>query len=162
MSMVFIHIPKTAGTSVRDILCGPANVPHKRLKDYDEALEETLTIARNPFDRAVDIYWHLARDMATPQGFQHWVIEGLPSPIINKYGAKLADPAVTYVEDFSVIDHILRFEHIEEDFKALTGKDLLHKNPSPPMKYKEFYDGCTVEAVTKYYQADIDQLGYAY
>jgi hypothetical protein len=73
--ILFIHIPKSAGDSIRDVLCNYGNNgkhflgKHANYRMAEEALGEqiafytTFSVIRNPYDRLLSFYHHLRKPL---------------------------------------------------------------------------------------------------
>ena len=80
MNVLFVHIPKTSGTSVRNSLIASENhtfpewmVSHlthlqleSRCKHHNYKPDYSFTIVRNPYDRAISTYYHLRQHIRPP------------------------------------------------------------------------------------------------
>lgn len=159
--VVFIHIPKTAGTAIElalgikskgtnneDILWGPAEVSRggsKQHYTYQEILEKKPNIAkwpafavvRNPWDRMVSGWAHHPRWKQEVGSFANFVNLAKQEVFINN-NPNWLDGYVRVQSDF-IRGHeekiyVLKFEDLQEDFNKLTTKiDQLSKiNPALP------------------------------
>lgn len=68
LNALFVHVPKTAGTSVTNSLYGNKGMSHWRLRDYALALNSTeflgayrFSFVRNPYTRTVSVYNYLSK-----------------------------------------------------------------------------------------------------
>lgn len=136
---LFIHIPKTAGTSVLKAL-GARKRLHleysiyqladpKRFRDYYK-----FCFVRNPWDRALSTYryfkgggagrvdeWLAARIAADYPTFERWVIDFLDESRVHEH--PLLRPQYLYIYNIAgecLVDRVGRFESINEDFQEIS------------------------------------------
>jgi hypothetical protein len=76
---IFVHIPKTAGISVRSSLFGSSVGHHMSLRDYfltysyeEYAKYYKFTFVRNPWDRLFSAFRYLSGDQCTPMDRLWW------------------------------------------------------------------------------------------
>jgi len=177
MKPVYIHIPKTGGSSVRQITLkyNPAqkNHWHTRVSHYKHLLRSThffFTVTRNPYDRLVSAYTYLrkggdnkddlAKGKTLPPDFKTFVFESLKSNLQWWHFR----PMTFYVN--GDVDFLGRFENINEDFKhvceqcSIPVSELPHLNKTEHDHYMEYYDDDTIDYVKSVYQRDFDTFGY--
>jgi Sulfotransferase family len=134
--------------------------------DFDDYFR--FTIVRNPWDRAVSEYkYRYANEM----GFRDFMLTAYPAPIGSNEERHLL-PQWSFVHDQSgqcLVDQLIRFEHIERDFAAVSSRIfgepvvLPRVNTSPDRRdYREFYDAETRELIAHRYRRDIAWLGYEF
>jgi hypothetical protein len=154
---LFIHPPKTGGSSVRRLLgkWGDRTCPITHYAHYTvtgllyagvltrQEIENATTFAtiRNPWSRLVSGYFasraHRSPDVnamfrdLTFQAFAEWAISG-KLPMMRKGGSKhgqFAHPQVRwlFVDGYQVVGHLLRMEHLAKDWKAFRGKIGINK-----------------------------------
>jgi hypothetical protein len=202
---IFVHVPKTAGTSLaralepyadnhpreglRRILShlpvpeSPDTVAFRmhvtarwaRLKLPAEvyATYRKFAVVRNPYDRAVSLYHYLS------QRTDHHLYERVSRMSFKGYLDYLAkrrrtkDPTqLFYVADAQgqpIVDDILRFENLSDDFANLCGAlgmpgkvDLPLRNTSDHSPYWDYYaDDYTKEVVRDLFAADFNAFGYS-
>ena len=187
--VIFIHIPKTAGTSILSVLAGkgkirrdhtPWNV-YSSINRWRFARYFKFTFVRNPYDRAVSTYEYLAKggngmdDMVFKTYFEEhgidfdrFVLEYLDCDKLLQH--ELFRPQYVYIYDFHEnlkVDYVGRFETIEKDYAALSEKiglaqELPKKNMSNRSRsYREYYKNPKVAArILELYGKDFDLLGY--
>ena len=169
----FIHIPKSAGNSVRDWLLtnvatsramfkksymkdhAPYSYIKKAKKNVDHGL--VFAIVRNPWDRVLSAYhYHRGKDRyGNDIDFDTFV----------KTHMRAANrPQHEYVDD-SVL--ILKLENITEDFKQIQEyfnvyKPLPIKNASQHGHYTEYYTDETRKIVADCFNIDIETYKYKY
>src|SRR5208282_3391963 len=132
-SFIFLHAPKTAGTSIADALApwSDVEVPDERMHlTLDECLDylseaeirafRKIMVARNTWDRVASAYWHhLRAPMLEPEVHRDISRSGLAG-FIRRY-ARPVWMAQTRWLDFRkqrMPVEILRFEKLESDFDA--------------------------------------------
>ena len=141
--LLFIHIPKTAGTSINRTLELPRPNRPKFKKHYNisELVQllppEVLTrafvfsVVRNPWDRLVSFYFfrrtvYLNRKSErTPKrdqhfsSFEHWVYAEQEAGTLGKVNLRPQWEWFYDRDDQPVVNFIGRFERIEADFQRL-------------------------------------------
>ncbi len=177
----FIHINKTAGTSIENALgVSPSHktaMTHIRSIGYPAWVDKyTFTFVRNPWDRVVSHYHFRVETNKTGMGDKHisfsaWVKEayGNKSPEYNDVKV-LFMPQVDWVTDRKgriLVDDIYRFENIDEDFDKLcevlkVKAELPHTNRTDRGHYKEYFDEETKDIIAKAFKDDVAAFGYTY
>ena len=177
----FIHISKTAGTSITRAL----NIPFEHLTSEEKKQEVgqcewsrryTFAVVRNPWDRAVSEYHY--RIKTGQEGMDHlnlsfksWLrlvyVEKHPDFYTSE---KFFMPQAEWVTDERgklQVDRILRFEDLENEFKELC-RDLAEKAHLPKVNmtkrshYQDYYDDETIEIIRDTMAQDIDLFGYEF
>ena len=183
--LVFVHIPKTAGTSVEHVL-GSCELLAS-VKNYERGvcpqhyyLSEILelypnissfrrfTIVRNPFDRLVSAYHNnLKFYWSKGLSFDEFVEKGLNLDYKSRrfiFDGHL-DPQVKYL-DANLSVSIFKFErlHVLTEYlsKAINRLVFLPKiNDSIRKETISYYNqGSTVDLVRKFYQEDFENFVY--
>ena len=175
--MIFIHIPKTAGTSIQQAL-GPTSIGHKKISQVDG--DSFFTCVRNPYDRAVSTYWFL-RQMKKKMPFnltktykslnEFWLdISEQEStqerPLLNNQMDFLRDR----IGEGGIsprIKTVLRYETLKDDWTAFAAKHNLppleHKNKShqrPAMPCHEELSDESIAIIGELYADDFEHLNY--
>jgi hypothetical protein len=143
-------------------------LPGKVFKSYRK-----FAVVRNPYDRAVSLYHYLS------QKTDHHSYEKVSRLSFKGFLLYLAERRMTknptqlaFIADAHgnpIVDNILRFETLNEDFKALCddlGMDgqveLPKKNASDHRPYWEYYkDQTTQDLVKDLFAADFEAFGYS-
>ena len=171
-----LHIPKNAGTSMQKAI-GTPSIGHKRFKDLKDG--EYFACARNPYDRAVSVYWfmrkiqtnipfNLAATFKTLDEF--W--RDMPKDRA-KERVKLIDPQMDFLceKDGTGISPriktILRFETLADDWPAFAAEHdlppLPHKNKSelrPATHWSEQLNKESIAKIGEIYADDFEHLNY--
>ncbi|UDL88914.1 sulfotransferase family protein [Mesorhizobium sp. PAMC28654] len=204
-NFIFIHIPKTAGSSITHALwrwsVKPEKTQWRRLLShlpvreapekanfnqhdkaawlrrklpgplYDSAYK--FAVVRNPFDLVVSNYHHLRRKTTRRRHRQAlgWDFRTFLRYLERKNRLSRVDQTSWILgRDGSVIiDQILRFEALAEEFNALTEKLGLPKdiklprvNVNEPFDYRAHYDDEAKAVVERLYARDFERFGYAF
>lgn len=181
---IFIHITKTAGTSIVDAL----GLPFRHHEDYTifRAANPVLftksfkfCFVRNPYSRAVSTYLYLKNGGAgktdvelceyireNSTDFGSFVENILNQDIIHTQF--LFKPQFTFVCDFKfriMMDFVGRFENIEEDWKHITTKIKIKKpldklNSQNEYNYKDYYTEKSAQIIYSLYKKDFELFNY--
>ena len=179
--LIFIHIPKTGGTSIENLFN-----PNQR---WTESIEKKrhltaeqyknryprrwseyykFAVVRNPWSLVVSFYHWRTRNHDFQ--FKDWILEGdyVPyNPFLIREGMTNLD----YISDKNgniIIDNICRTETLQEDFNTICDKigiprqQLPHSNKTKHKHYTEYYDDETREIVAEKYAKDIEYFGYKF
>lgn len=189
---IYIHIPKTAGTSIASAIYKSQSIGHGHYS-YDEFLREDVdfynrsfkfAFVRNPWDRLVSSYFYLS---SPPK----WV--GNRTTLVSEYINSRADNFLDFVKLLSVdkrmqrwihmlpqskfvikegklmVDFIGRFENLAEDIMVIAKKldlndvEVPHINKSKVREhYSTFYDQYSIDFVSHFYAQDIEFFKYDY
>lgn len=188
-NITYLHIPKTAGTSMTEwLIANKGESEHRYWEEHPKlsTLRElnpnnyTFTIVRNPWDRMVSSY-HYMKNISLKEGsgwlklneitednfptFDYWVrnITEFKSPDVYWFG-----PHTSQAEWIDCnIDLIIRYENLETDFEYLqrafnTTAPLSHIYNSGRTHYRDYYTDETKRIVEKLYEDDIDIWKYQY
>jgi len=182
-TFIFIHINKTAGTSVGNAIGLPIK-HHQTAREviamigrdkWDKAYK--FTFVRNPWDRVVSHYEYRRKRNKTGLAsneipFSEWVGKtyGPDKDPFFYNNPKAFQPQVDWLKDDDgevSIDFIGKFESIDEDFRHIAAAigvdaDLPHLNASKRSGYRHYYDDETREVVARWFREDIDRFGYRF
>lgn len=184
---IFIHIPKTAGTSVSRTL-GIVEARHANWEEYHYANPRKFSkyykfaFVRNPWDRLVSAYSYLRQGgnseadrrfsesvLSNFQDFRHFVIDGLHLDEVRSWVH--FRPQVSFIcrgNGELVVDRVFRFEKIEEHAldlsKKLFGEErkIEKINVSDREGYESYFDAVTSNLVSEYYRKDIEMFKYRF
>jgi hypothetical protein len=194
-NFIFIHIPKTAGTSVTRAL-GPWSLKPQRtqwrrllshlpvretppnvfLRQHDKAswVKNKLpaeiydsaykfAVVRNPFELAVSTYY-FRRKRARAQDFKTFL------RYLERKNRFVRVDQTSWISDRHgnlIIDEILRFETLAEQFNALVERlglpcevKLPRANANAPYDYRAVYDDEAKSIVRRLYFRDFERFGY--
>ncbi|WP_309495539.1 sulfotransferase family 2 domain-containing protein [Sulfurovum sp.] len=186
---IFIHIPKTAGTSIWRVLLKNKtkrdHIPYSAFLSADPEKFNSyykFTFVRNPWDRLVSGYEYLLQGgnktgdlyfqdlfMKKYDTFDKFVLNYLDKDKIHEHG--LFGPQYLYIYDYKgkcQVDFVGRFENIEQDFlkvvKHLNINDKLpHTNKSKRNDYTSYYTNKEVlNKVSDLYKKDIELFNYTF
>jgi hypothetical protein len=190
---LFVHIPKTGGNSIQSVLArysedeivrragqdgierfGVVNPKyklkkHSPLSDYRAALGAgefsqlyKFASVRNPWDRMVSLYFTpIRRKKWDRKAFQKMIRQTLPAADYLRMTDGDKDP-------FGNVNRIIRFEQLEEDFRALCpdlgmrAERLPHYNRSEREHYFKYYDDELRELVAERFALEIARFGYTF
>lgn len=187
--IAFVHIPKTAGTTIRRVLSDHGankahEYPHPRAKHIKvrEFVRSIPTyrdyfifaIVRNPWDRMVSLwrYGTSDKDPHTPQAFETWLTTYAGTWGYNeniKYALNKESQGSWLTDDKGVYacNYVGRFEQLETDYSYVAvqyGLKLYDKLPfektTTHKHYSEYYTTKTRQWVRKYFADDIKDFKY--
>lgn len=184
---IFIHITKTAGTSVAKSLFGYLPYHYKAI-DYRviygrKTFEQYFKFAfvRNPWDRLYSAFRYLKtggwnhedkewskKNLSTFDNFTDFVKQWLNKDNIQQHLHFI--PQHQFICDGKgniIIDYLAYFETINDDFHKIAERlninaSIGHHNASPPDSYKEAYTEETRKIVANIYEKDIALFGYKF
>tara|TARA_R100000005_G_C4943197_1_gene166840 strand:- start:383 stop:952 length:570 start_codon:yes stop_codon:yes gene_type:complete len=182
---LFVHIPKSGGTSIKRILTNDFKTGHIPAKTYWEkgdhhSLVTSFSIVRNPFDRLVSSYFHLKKEdkklnrVTTKEDtFKSWFHNVFSNyPLTTKHYSWIYTLPqhywITY-KDKIVIENILKIENLDEDVKKFSSKYNLNLptaiprlNKTSHSHYSTYYDKEMIKVVEKVYENDLVQFDYKF
>ena len=187
--IIFIHIPKNAGTAFMDSL-NIEKTGHQLARYYTKYKKKWLNytkiaIVRNPWDRVVSnyeyarldkSYWHSSDgggiygkhrdyDLLKNMDFKSAIRLLAKKPKKFKHqGWKSQFPYICNLKQQMIVDKIIKYEDLTSEFKLLfPDETLLVKNSSRKKRsYKEYYDQETIEIVKNFYKTDIKLFNYEF
>lgn len=186
--LAFIHIPKTAGTSIEaaleltkglDSFIGrgkfEVHMQHLYLSELEKAVSlkdfKIFAVIRNPFDRLVSTYhYHKAEKNYTSWLFEDFVRHALIKEDRRSFFDGHLEPQVNYVKSFEGYScKIFRFEELYRVTAWLSEQlqkpvDLRHHRKSDRLKdYRAYYSSESLkELVSTFYAEDIANFGYTF
>lgn len=180
-SYVFVHINKTAGSSIEKALglrFGHETASEKMEAMGQERWEEKFSFAfvRNPWDRAVSHYHYRVRSNKTGLAdghldFRSWVREVYENrnPAYRD-NEKMFMPQRRWLTDGSgniVVSFVGRYESLEIDYEYVRkkigrGGALPKVKSSARTAYPDYYDAESAERVARAFEEDIQEFGYSF
>ncbi len=173
--IVFIHPTKCAGKSIEHAVFNFAKgskSEHKRAADYDRNIIKdyfVFSVVRNPWDRYIS---QILFDKRDPKDIKKFLEGDLDPKNSNGMGIIHGRSLWSYKDHFMinnkmVVDEVLRFENLEEDWKKvakITGIESLPKvNVNLNRKhYSHYYDDESKEMLRKLWSWDIEKFDYEY
>lgn len=187
MKPVFIHIPKTAGTSIRSALkitfknkeTNNTHIPWSaaRMKKHYRSQGENVFLfscVRNPYDRAVSIHSHFSKKMVRANRL-NYVFQELCMRLplndfwstVNVEALRPHIPHLRTQHSFlkgADMDKVMRFENLQDDWKkvsAILGRSTLQlptKMKGAKTKPKLSYS--SVHRINSLFEEDFHHYGY--
>jgi hypothetical protein len=183
---IFIHVPKTAGSSIANVLFGSES-GHVRYSDYQRANPKKFEsyfkfcFVRNPWDRLVSSFFFLraggmndldrawaAENLAGCADFEDFVSNWLdPARAMSFPHFRPQSWYVADGEDRVRMDFVGRFETLARDFATVAARlgregRLPVFNKSSHAHYSTYYTPATRARVGRIYSLDASQLGYTF
>jgi hypothetical protein len=183
---IFIHVSKTAGTSIERTLqpdtpldagtraYGNTDFEEKHwsaevYKDhYPQVFGKYFKFAfvRNPWDRLVSNYnWHLKAGMYTGLSFKEWILTEVFTSI-SKYSYKRM---IATKDGKILVDFVGRFENLKNDYQEVCNRlgleaiPLIHANNlSDRPHYTEYYSKDMQRRVYDAFSWDIQMFNYTF
>lgn len=178
---IFIHVPKTAGTSMENILketpqhrCGGHSTAMgvKNSKEFSEKFEKYYKFAfiRHPLNRFISSYFYLKNYGYHPSLNNQSVID---SSNINDYIENYPIeniihflPQYHFVCDINgniLMDDLFKFENLEKNWSILNSKIKLNLNL--PIRNKTSYPDFnisldSINTINEFYKKDFELFGY--
>jgi len=165
---IFVHIPKTAGTSINSYFpCERLKQPKKHasikeIKDDFPLEYETykkFAIVRNPYDRILSYFFYLKKHnnyYVRNINFKQWLNYLFKLKEKIHIGAKPQH----YWVDSTV--NILKFENLKKEINTFFEKEikLLHINKSNHHNFLEYYDKESLNKVYNMFKKDFNKFNY--
>jgi len=173
---IFIHVIKTAGSSIEKCLSGVKKHKHEPASKVRKAVGEKtwnsyfkFSFVRNPFDKIVSQY-HFNRHKWGHKNstFKEYVDAWSKGDRISTF----PQLNLHYIDE--ELDFIGRFENLQEDFNTVCDRigihrgiwrwrrRLPHANKTKHKHYTEYYDDETRQIVAERYAKDIEHFGYRF
>ncbi len=165
---IFIHNPKTAGTSITKALGGQIedqqNLPLFRV---DRKGRFAFGFVRNPWARMVSFYHYAAKNYSVKASFKAWLTTMNHHLRADSIAFKPLQrrPQMWWLHG---CDFIGRFENLEADFAHIVEqigwepRPLPHINQSGHGNWRREYDDVTRAFVQENFAQDIARFGYSF
>lgn len=162
--LIFIHIPKNAGTSVHSYFNTPIEsiLPDKTWKEYSSFFNEyweeytKFSIVRNPYCRFKSFYKYLK----IGKDINHFakIVKG------KKDRMYITKPQYHYICNEAndiVVDKIIRYENLEDDLKKIGIKNFPRVNESKKISEERMImNENTINLIHSIYKKDFEILNY--
>lgn len=180
---IFIHINKTAGTSIGRAI----GLPVKRHLMATEVIEligmdawnqaYKFTVVRNPWDKVVSHYEYRRKKNKTEIAsrnicFADWVrmTYGQNKDPFFYNNPRSFQPQVEWLKDTNCVismDYIIKFESINEGFDHVREEigldaELPHLNASTRADYRGYYNDETRAIVARWFSEDLETFSYKF
>lgn len=174
---IFIHIPKSAGTSLKNVFGihgpgdhrTPSEIAHP--KTWDQYF--SFCVVRNPFEKLVSAYCYHSSPNYT--GGLYKVYPDLHDLTFEEYFHRFKNrrpllPQSMFIKHIfsqKPIDCICRFEEIDSCLESVLNrfniqKRLPKKNVTPHKHYREYYTESLRQEVEEYYKEDLERFNYSF
>lgn len=176
--LTFIHIPKTAGTTVLNSLrCSKLDINyflHSKLQSvYNRGIvNPIISCVRNPFDRVYSFYHYFIKGASTIPALQNQSFDEFLDNLENIH--PLIEPCYNFltVDGQYKCDFLLKFETLGKDYKNIMEElgisvpcDLPHLKQNemkPRMDKKNTYNSQQIEKIERIYEKDLLFFDYSY
>jgi len=185
--VIFIHIPKTAGTSIeymfgffekvnngKIILNKNIGRTHLSIKEIQEQFPEyykdfyRFTIVRNPWSKALSMYNMLTHSKHYSISFKEYIKTIILPKSKLKTSLHRSQLSFITINGEIKVDYIMRYEELEKEWVCLCQKIqkpfetmvnmLKFKNPTESME--SGYDQENIDLIAKIYKKDIEYFNY--
>ena len=177
--VIFVHVPKSGGTSIGTWLGGTQFIGHPTLETLKEHAEDrdqfTFAVVRNPWDRAVSGWHYLFHKPDKETIFQTYIDKGTPT--FEEFVTSLetvrtddvwftgATPQCAWFR--SGIDAVLNFHNLENEFGAVQRglgdlRPLPHLNASSHKHYRTYFTPETRAIIADLFEEDIRTFGFTF
>lgn len=149
--VIFIHIPKTGGTSIEKVFNPGIGSSHMKMCDYENIDKYyKFTVVRNPWERIWSMY-HYFKSGGNKDSFNQSIREGMPEtfekfcleyiePKKCFFGLSWLDPQIDFIKVNGKIeiDCVIKYENLLGEFEQIREKYGLEplghhrRNPSKP------------------------------
>jgi chondroitin 4-sulfotransferase 11 len=185
---IFIHIPKNAGTSIREYFGQSLSVVKYGIKKHDDAraihlkirdsrrLYSRFAIVRNPYDRMVSWYFFVKLYMKSQKtniefDFKQWIKNPFKESYkkekpyenwLNLHKDLLFRPQYTWVTPSKWSVTILKYENLKEELNKFLEKEinLPIVNKTEHEYYLKYYDKESLDIVYDKYKEDFEKFNY--
>ena len=178
---VFIHINKTAGSSIERAL--GLRFEHKTALEKHVELGSLrwhgafkFSFVRNPWDKVFSHYQYRVKSNQTGMGdahisFRDWVLRAYQDHDRHYYDQpRMFMPQVNWLCDESghlIVDYVGRFENLSKDFDRVCEqldmrRQLPHLKQSTSSGYKAAYDPETRECIAQQFASDLVAFKYTF
>jgi len=182
VDFIFIHINKTAGTSLYRTL----GIPWKRHLTSQEVIDIVgqekwqkafkFAFVRNPWDKVVSQYKYRIKTNQNRMkeneiDFNNWVIKAYKEKDLRYFDLpKLFAPQAEWLKNNEGkidMDFIGRFENLHNDFEKVSKelklqKELPHLNKTNHKPYQDYYNKDSINIIENHYKEDIEMFGYKF
>ncbi len=184
---IFVHITKSAGTSVAESLYGvlPSHYAAWQYRvifgrrTFNKYFK--FTFVRNPWDRLYSAYSFLKnggwdendrlwaeKQLTGIENFDQFVLEWLtPERLYSHIHFQPQHPFLFDEKGNLLVDFIGYYESLVSDFRYVADRvnphaHLQHKNSSPRKHYRDAYSAAAIERVAMLYEKDVELFGYQF
>lgn len=184
---IFVHIPRTAGTSLAKALIGHDRIGHFPIEIYQRvatpSIEQYFKFAfvRNPWDRLVSAFYYLMqggkgprdtrwRDQYLPNSisFEEFVMKWLTEDSMYSGIHFVPQQDFIYTNGILAVNQVYRFEDLEGSFCDLATQLGMRVFPAKAnfsqrdSDFRRYFTRKMVDRVSRLYEADIRRFGYIF
>ncbi|WP_370087619.1 sulfotransferase family 2 domain-containing protein [Ekhidna sp.] len=177
---IFIHTPKTGGTSVSKLMygddpwhysaCELSLINPEKFKRYRK-----VGFVRNPFDRLVSTYYYgqewikvhpttSLKFLSEFNSFEHFIESGLNRRLVANHYFFWPYTKYLFINKKLPMDEVGRFENLANEvnriFDLPMDKIPFENKSSIKRNYKEYYSPSTVKKINQLYQSDLRNFDY--
>jgi len=187
---IFVHIPKNAGTSVRNSLMPFADgnaLANQKTKHEDlptffarhgASFPDYFKFAfvRNPWDRIVSFYFflrqHMSDEISEIQAVDDFktflrLLDRDVAWLKSRHSARQQMAFIVDDDNKLLVDFVGRYENLSADYVSACRRvgiksAIGHDNKSDHLRYAAYYDDWGRDFVARRYRDDIDCFGYKF
>jgi len=179
---LFLHLPKTGGTSINSTLSAYMNSNSKKHSNIQEMKSELgdkfddyfkFTIIRNPWDRILSLYFcgvqiRPGRGVQAnwkDKSFDEWIKTTFINDKLFNIWPNQID--LMKLDGNNVMDFVGRFENLQEDWENVSKRigvdeELEYLYSTKHKHYSEYYNAESIEIVQQYYAKYIKTFDYEF
>lgn len=177
-NLLFIHIPKAAGTSVSKAfqMKDPGHFSIADYKSFENKFK--FSFVRDPWDRIASTYFYAQRHskkypyssvsfINKYSSFDHFVNSWVSEENIKNHYFFRSSTDYLFIRGKNMMNFTGRFENLAADFSILSKQldmnlHLPHENMSSVQDYKKLYTAHTRSIISSVYQDDIENFKYKF
>lgn len=182
-NLLFVHIPKTAGTSIRKVMSAAdrkfLDLPHLTLEEYYTFLHPDFferifkfAIVRNPWDRAVSLYhFHKSESfrLSDPERYAAAINMSFRQ-FLDHSGFMLQQlPWISLDDGVGIdVDYVGRFENLIGTMRTISEESGLPSTTLPHINFtihppfSTYYNDYTRGVIAEKCEEDIDEFKYTF
>ena len=187
---IYVHVPKTGGTSVKKLLCPGKSPSHTTLHYFSLLFTGPefrsffkFAFVRNPWDRLLSAYRFLKRGGRGPgdegfreryltryESFEDFVLNGLHEPEVIGYLHLVPQERFVVLGRRQIaLDFLGYYESLAPDFEYVAGRLGLptalpweNRSDDTGSDYRDAYTGPMIDKVAAVYCEDAELFGYGF
>jgi chondroitin 4-sulfotransferase 11 len=180
LKTIFIHVPKTAGTSIKTSLGMKTSgtLMHKSATESSHLYSQewnkyfTFSFVRNPWDRVVSIFFYYQTQRQRhklPDNFNAFCSDlEVNLDILGHPGLKYTQKKYISIDNQIAVDYVGKVENLQNDFNiicerlGIEHRILPHIRKTNHKHYSEYYSEENRKKVAEVFREDIETFSYKF